>query len=84
MATPPNKDSEVEKYRLAIALILSVFGLTLAALVVLILALAKFSGSDITAIIGSFTTLLGTSMTTTHCILPKIRRNSKFADIVLC
>jgi uncharacterized protein YacL len=60
MANSTTTSPEIEKYRLAIAFLLSVFGLFLAALVVLILVLAKFQSSEITAIAGLFTTLLGT------------------------
>lgn len=58
---PGKKDSEVEKLRITKAFWLSVIGLTLAALLVVLLPNLGFNkATDITSIVGLFTSVLGT------------------------
>ncbi len=55
------KDRELEKYRIKSALALSIFGLSLAAVLMIALLVAGWdTAADITAVLGLFTTTLGT------------------------
>jgi len=55
------KDRALEKYRIKSALTLSIFGLSLAAVLMIALLVAGWdTATDITAVIGLFTTTLGT------------------------
>jgi len=55
------KDPALEKYRIRSALTLSIVGLALAAVVVIALLIAGWrTGSDVSAVVGLFTTTLGT------------------------
>ncbi len=55
------KDNATEKYRVGKAFQLSIIGLSLAAMLVIVLILAGWkTASDITAVVGLFTSVLGT------------------------
>jgi hypothetical protein len=58
--TAPAKDTELEIERIRKAFYLSVIGLCLAAVLAMALVFAGQSGSDVTGIVGLFTSVLGT------------------------